>query len=127
MAAYNKVSEEFLRRLRLISGRQHVFADREKLVEYQTDEETDPLYHHLPEAVVFPGSAQEISQILKLANEYLIPVTPRGAGTSLAGGAIPVRGGLVLVLTRMDRIIEINKKSLYMKVECGVPTEKVQK
>jgi len=67
---------------------------------------------HAPEAVVFPGSAEEIARILKLANEHRFPVTPRGAGTGRSGGAVPIQGGVVLVLTRLNRILEINRHDL---------------
>jgi len=75
---------------------------------------------HAPEAVVFPGSAAEISQIIKLANQHRFPVTPRGAGTGRSGGAVPIEGGVVLVLTRLNRIIEINRADLVAVVEPGV-------
>jgi glycolate oxidase len=75
---------------------------------------------HLPDAVVFPGSADEISRILKLANEHRFPVTPRGAGTGRSGGAVPVQGGVVLVLTRLSRILEISRRDMVAVVEPGV-------
>ena len=127
MKNYNKITKDFLNELVYITGEENVFTDQDRLELYKTDEETDERYHSLPEAVVFPGSTEEVARIMKLANKYLVPVTPRGAGTSLAGGAIPVMGGLVMVLTRMDKILEINPESLYMKVECGVRTEDIQK
>ena len=74
----------------------------------------------MPEAVVFPGSAAEISQILRLANEHRFPVTPRGAGTGRSGGSVPIEGGVVLVLTRLNRILEINRPDLVAVVEPGV-------
>lgn len=127
MINYNKITKEFIDELIYITGEEHVITEPEKLELYKTDEETDERYHRMPEAVVFPGSTDEVARIMKLANKYLVPVTPRGAGTSLAGGAIPVKGGLVMVLSRMDKILEINAESLYMKVECGVRTEEIQK
>jgi glycolate oxidase len=77
---------------------------------------------HLPDLVVFPGSAEEIAQIVKLANEHRFPVVPRGAGTGRAGGSVPIQGGVVLVLTRMNRILEINTKDMVAVVEPGVIT-----
>ncbi len=74
----------------------------------------------MPEAVVFPGSAAEISQILRLANEHRFPVTPRGAGSGRSGGAVPIAGGVVLVLTRLNRILEIAPADLVAVVEPGV-------
>lgn len=127
MSFYNKVSQEFLLELEQVVGKQYVYTSPEKLDLYKTDEETDERYHQMPEVVVFPGKASEAAQIVKLCNKYLVPVTPRSAGTGLSGGAIPVRGGLVMVLERMNKILEINKEALFMKVECGVRTEDVQK
>ncbi len=124
---YNKADAAFIAQLEDIAGTGYVFTDEEKLEQYKTDEETDESYHHMPEAVVFPGSREEVAAIMKLANRALVPVTPRSAGTSLAAGAIPVKGGIVMVLSRMDKILEINKDALYMRVECGVRTEDVQK
>jgi glycolate oxidase len=74
----------------------------------------------MPEAVVFPGSAAEISRILRLANEHRFPVTPRGMGTGRSGGSVPIQGGVVLVLTRLNRILEINRDDLVTVVEPGV-------
>ncbi len=62
----------------------------------------------MPDVVVFPGSAAEIAAMVRLANEHRFPVVPRGAGTGRSGGAVPIEGGVVLVLTRLNRILEIN-------------------
>ncbi|OGP69964.1 MAG: glycolate oxidase subunit GlcD [Deltaproteobacteria bacterium RBG_13_58_19] len=75
---------------------------------------------HLPDLVVFPNSPGEIAQILRLANRHGFPVVPRGAGTGRSGGAVPVAGGVVLALTRMNRIVEINPADLVAVVEPGV-------
>lgn len=127
MPKYNPVDEKIVEELKKIVGDSYVTIDPERLENYKTDEETNPRYHHLPEAVVFPGSTQEVAQIMKLANKYLFPVTPRCGGTSLCGGTIPSHGGVVLVLERMDKIKEVNDQSLYMVVECGARTEDIQK
>jgi glycolate oxidase len=76
----------------------------------------------VPDLVVFPGNAEEISAIVKLANEHRFPVVPRGAGTGRAGGSVPVQGGVVLVLTRLNRILEISRDDLVAVVEPGVIT-----
>ncbi len=75
-----------------------------------------------PGLVVFPGSAEEVAGIVRLANEYRFPVVPRGAGTGRAGGSVPVAGGVVLVLTRLNRILEIDPGDLVAVVEPGVIT-----
>lgn len=74
----------------------------------------------LPDVVIRPNSAQEISEILKLANENHVPVYPRGAASGLTGGAVPLQGGIALDITRMNRIIEIDEANLMATVEPGV-------
>lgn len=77
---------------------------------------------YLPDVVVFPQSAQEVAAILKLANREKIPVTPRGGGTSLSGGPLPVAGGIALVMTRMNKLLQIDRDNLIAIVEPGVLT-----
>ncbi|MDR3349587.1 MAG: FAD-binding oxidoreductase [Acidaminococcales bacterium] len=127
MPEYNAVDRTILAQLREIAGFEHVIDDPEKLEAYKTDEETNPRYHRLPEAAVFPGNVGEVAAIIKLANRRRFPVTPRCGGTSLCGGAIAAHGGIVMVMSRMNKIKEINERSLYMAVECGVRTEDIQK
>ncbi len=127
MPKYKMVDSTVLAELIKIVGEANVTTDPEKLENYKTDEETNPKYHHLPEAVIFPSSTEEVAAIVKLANKYLFPVTPRCGGTSLCGGTIPSHGGVVIVLERMDKIKEVDAEALYMVVECGARTEDVQK
>ena len=127
MTAYNTVTEEVLNALRESLGAENVKIDEETLDRYKTDEETDPRYHHLPEVVVLPGSTEEVAEVMKIANKYLVPVTPRSAGTSVSCGAVPVHGGIVLLLERMDKIIEMNTEAMYMVVEAGARTIEIQK
>lgn len=127
MAHYNPVNEEVLAALRDAVGADNVKTDAETLDHYKTDEETDPHYHHLPEVVVLPGSTEEVSKVMKIANKYLVPVTPRSAGTSVSCGAVPVHGGIVLLMERMDKIIEMNADAMYMIVEAGARTVEIQK
>ncbi len=81
----------------------------------------------MPDLVVFPDNAQQISHIVKLANRHRFPVVPRGAGTGRAGGSVPVAGGVVLVLTRMNHILEINPDDMVAVVEPGVVTGHLKK
>jgi glycolate oxidase len=74
----------------------------------------------MPEAVVFPGSAAEVAAIVRLANAHRFPVVPRGAGTGRSGGSVPIAGGVVLVMTRLNRILEISRPDLVAVVEPGV-------
>ncbi|MDH3454909.1 MAG: FAD-binding protein, partial [Desulfuromonadales bacterium] len=80
----------------------------------------------LPDVVVHPGSTEEISRIMKLANAERIPVFPRGAGSGFSGGALPTKGGMVLCTERLDRILQIDEENLIATVEPGVVTEKFQ-
>jgi glycolate oxidase len=81
----------------------------------------------LPDAVVHPGSTEEISRIVRLADQEKIPVLPRGAGSGFTGGSLPIHGGIVLVLTRMNRILEIDTDNLLAVVEPGVVTGDLQR
>jgi glycolate oxidase len=80
----------------------------------------------LPEAVLFPATVKQISQVLELANKRRIPVVPRGAGSGMTGGSIPVQGGLVLVLSGFHRILELDTENLVAVVEPGVVTRELQ-
>lgn len=126
MQTYNPVTEEVIEALKAALGEDYVKYDQETLERYKTDEEPDPHYHHLPEVVVLPGCTEEVAAVMKIANKYLVPVTPRSAGTSVSCGAIPVCGGIVLLLERMNKIIEMNKEAMYMVVEAGARTVEIQ-
>ena len=126
MSKYNKVTDEILGQLNNIVGERHViYGDKDKLEAFSHDEIAEKKYSHMPEVVVKPKSAQEISKIMKLANEKNIPVTPRGAGSGLSGGAVPLYGGIVLFLERMNKILEIDKENLMVVVEPGVVTNEI--
>lgn len=126
MTKYNPVTEEVINALKEAVGAENVKVDAETLERYKTDEETDPHYHHLPEVVVLPGCTEEVAAVMKIANKYLVPVTPRSAGTSVSCGAVPVHGGIVILLERMDKIIELNEDAMYMIVEGGARTSEIQ-
>lgn len=81
----------------------------------------------IPDVVIWPHTAHEISRIMFLANEYHIPVTPRGAGTGFSGGALPLHGGVVINLTRMNRILSIDPENMLAEVEPGVVTKELDK
>lgn len=127
MKQYNQVTPAIVDRLRAIVGEKYATTDHEKMEPYAHDEVTDSRYHHMPEVVVLPNTSVEVAEIMKLANSEMIPVVPRGAGTGLACGAVPVCGGIVLSLERMNRIVEISVENMYMVVEPGVRTDDVQK
>jgi len=107
-----------------ITGEAYVIADEEHLNNYAHDE-TENL-HFLPDIVIKPRTAEEISQIMVICNEHKIPVTPRGAGTGLSGGALPHLGGVLLSMERMNAIIDIDERNLQVTTEPGVITEVLQ-
>src|SRR5690606_27420279 len=104
--------------LRAAVGAEHVRTAAGDLAAYARD--ATPLFHRRPDAVVFPGSAAEVAAVLRIATEHRVPVVPRGAGSNLAAATVPTRGGIVLVLTRMNRILEISPDELLARVEPGV-------
>jgi glycolate oxidase len=100
-----------------IVGVDHFTDQIEELVSYSYDASMNI---HRPDAAVWPESTEQIADIVRTANEYKIPVVPRGAGTSLSGGVVPVKGGIVLDLSRMNRILEISIANRYARVQAGV-------
>lgn len=120
---YNKVTTVILKQLEEIVGEENIiFEDKEKMEPYSHDETHAAEYAFYPDVVVQAGSREEISAVLKLANREMIPVTPRGAGSGLSGGAVPVFGGILLSLEKMNRILEIDRENLVAVVEPGVIT-----
>ncbi len=113
-----------LEKLERIVGAPFFSAHREDLVCYGYDA-TASL--HLPDAVVFPASAQQVSQIMKLAVAFRVPVIPRGGGSGMTGGALAVYGGIVVVFNRMNRILEIDRENLIARVQSGVITAEFQR
>jgi glycolate oxidase len=122
---YNPVSPAAVEALRRIVGEGNVLVGDEALEPY-THDETVGLRAN-PEMVVKVTSAQQVSEVLKLAQRERIPVTPRGAGYGLSGGAVAVRGGIVLSMERMSRILEIDHENLMVTVEPGVITGEIHR
>ncbi|MGQ9645464.1 MAG: FAD-binding oxidoreductase [Thermodesulfobacteriota bacterium] len=106
-----------LERLVEIVGRDNFTNQLEELVPYSYDASMNV---HRPDAAVWPESTEQVAAIVKMANEYKIPVVPRGAGTSLSGGVIPIQGGIVIDLSRMNRILEVSVENRYARVQAGV-------
>jgi len=107
-----------------IIGQEHVFTSHDDLEKYSHDETEDLKF--FPEVVLKPRTATEISKIMVLCNENQIFVTPRGAGTGLSGGALPVRGGVILSMERFNKILNIDTNNLQATVEPGVITQVFQ-
>jgi glycolate oxidase len=112
------LEKKLVSELHKIVGKDAVLISKEDLNAYSYD--GTATWVHLPDVVVLPTTAEQVSQILKLADESKIPVTPRGAGTNVSGGSIPIKGGIVLCTTRMNKILDINKTNLTATVEPGV-------
>lgn len=117
---YQKVDSATMDALRQIVGERNVLIARDDIEPYAHDETVG--LRAEPEVVVKVTNAEQVAQILKLAQQKRVPVTPRGAGTGLSGGALPVCGGIVLSLEKMNHILEIDKENLMVVVEPGVIT-----
>jgi glycolate oxidase len=107
-----------LSRLRAIVGPESLIADEDELLVYECDGYV--VEKRMPDVVVFPTSTEQVAAIVKACNEQGVPFVPRGAGTSLAGGTLPVGGGVMICLTRMRQILEVNVRDRYAVVEPGV-------
>ncbi|HSY43906.1 MAG TPA: FAD-linked oxidase C-terminal domain-containing protein [Candidatus Acidoferrum sp.] len=118
-----KKSDQWLRRLKKILPAGEVIFDPKKLADYSGDKW---FAVHQPDAVVLPRNTKSVSKILEFANRHKVPVTARGGGYGYVGGAVPMRGGIVLSLERMNRILEINAKDFVAVVQPAVNTEKFQ-
>jgi glycolate oxidase len=108
----------FVDQLREIVGVDGVLTAHSDLLVYECDGFT--IEKNSPDVVVFPRTTQHVAQIVQCCNKAGIPFLPRGAGTSLAGGCLPVGGGVMIVLTRMKEIVEINLRDRYAIVQPGV-------
>jgi len=106
-----------------IVGEENVLTSPEDLLCYSYD---STVLEHLPDIVVLPNSSDEVAATVELANREKIPLVPRGAGTNLAGGTIPIEGGIVLTLTRMTRILEIDAINMVAVAQPGVVTGRLQ-
>ncbi|HEY0429466.1 MAG TPA: FAD-linked oxidase C-terminal domain-containing protein [Pyrinomonadaceae bacterium] len=122
-ATTNASKPEVLKKLKSIVGAENVLVEPEKVEPYGADAVKEKFP---PEAVVFPESTKEIVEILKLANEYLFPVTARGGGVGYTGGAVPIDGGIVVGTDRMNRIVEISADDLYVVCQPGITTYELQ-
>jgi glycolate oxidase len=117
------IEAKLVEELKGIAGDENVLTSPEELLCYSYD---STVLQHLPEVVVLPRTTQEVASTVALANRERIPILPRGAGTNLAGGTIPIKGGIVLSLTRMIDILEIDDVNMVAVVQPGVVTAKLQ-
>jgi glycolate oxidase len=112
------ISPELIDKLKVIVNPNNVLLKPEDLLAYSYDGTN--IWTHMPDVVVLPQTTEQVSKVMKLANDSQVPVTARGGGTNVSGGSIPIKGGIVLCLTRMNRIININKDTLVAEAEPGV-------
>lgn len=118
---YTAITPDIVDKFKAVVGEQNLLTGQEDKEKYSHDETED--LHFYPEVVAKPETPEQVAELLKLCNLYLIPVTPRGAGTGLSGGALPVKGGLLISMERFNKILEIDEQNLQATVEPGVITE----
>ncbi|PSL33074.1 FAD-binding oxidoreductase [Chitinophaga ginsengisoli] len=124
MIDFAKVNTRHLEAFREIIGAAHVIVEAESLDNYAHDETED--LHYLPEVVLKPDTTEQLSRIMRLCQQEGLPVTPRGGGTGLSGGALPQWGGVLISMERFNRILDLDERNLQVTTEPGVITEVLQ-
>ena len=124
MKSYNKISKPILDEFFHLLGKENVLTDEESLFNYGHDETENLSYP--PEVLVKPRSVEQVSKIMKLANQYNIPVTPIGAMTGLSGGSLSIHGGIGISMERFNKILKIDEDNLQVHVQPGVITQVIQ-
>ncbi len=122
--AFHKINPDDVALFKSVLGERYVLADEENIARCASDQTED--LHYKPEIVLQPGTTVEVSAIMKYCNKQLIPVTPRGAGTGLSGGALPVWGGVALDMKRFNKILHVDKRNFQVTTEPGVITQVLQ-
>ena len=112
-----------IEQLRQTIGAEKVFSSPVDLIAYSFD---GTFEQHLPDVVVLPETNEDVSAVVRIASQYDVPIVPRGLSSGLAGGSIPIRGGIVLSLTRMNHILEIDEENMTATVQAGVVTADLQ-
>lgn len=121
---YNEITEDDIRAFRNILDTDRIISDSERLLEYSHDETEDLQF--LPSLVVLPVNTAEVTEIIKYCAEKNFPVTARAAGTGLSGGALPIHGGVILSVERMNKILKIDEKNHQVITQPGVITQELQ-
>jgi len=124
---YGKITPEILREIQEAAGAKNVVAGDPEALESYASDEAGIMFTSMPDAVVKGESAEQVAAVMKVASKHKIPVTPRGAGSGLAGAAVPLCGGIVLSLEKMNRILEIDPVNRVAVVEPGVVTNELCK
>ena len=116
---YREVTGQIIKELIAIAGKDNLFTDKDELEAYSRDEM--PLAKpHIPQVIVKPTNVRSIARLMKFAHKNRVPVTPRGAGTGLSGGCVPIYGGILLSLERMNKLLEIDQENSVAVVEAGM-------
>ena len=124
---FTQFPNNIVSQMEYIVGKKNIITDEEGVYAYSFDCAHIPFDKKYPRIVVFPENTLQVSEILKLANKYKIPVIERGAGSNHAGGCAPVKGGIILHFSKMNKILEINNEDLTCKVQPGVVVGDLQK
>jgi len=111
------MDKKLINEFEMLLGKDRVLSETEELICYSYDATSKDF---MPEAVVFPLNAEEISKIVKLCLKYNTPVIGRGSGSGFSGGSLPLKGGVVVSLTRMNRILELDEENMFVTVEPGI-------
>jgi len=115
------INEEIIKKLESIVGKENVETSQMARLAYSYD--ATPQFQALPDLIISPRNTEEVSKILKICNENKIPIVPRGSGTNLSGGTVPLQGGIILLFTHMNQILELDEKNLTITVQPGVITQ----
>lgn len=122
MNPYGKLTPEIIKELESVLGKRGIITNNFDALENYSWDQAGRMWGHMPEAVLLPENTEQVSSVMKIASLHRIPVTPRGAGSGLNGGAVPLAGGIVLSLERMNAILEIDPINRVAVVEPGVVT-----
>lgn len=127
--SYGQITDRITDEITAEIGARNVCREGEKLESYSHDEVPSSSYDkkYCADLLLFPESTEHVSKIMKIASKYKIPVTPRGAGTGLSGGALPVCGGIVMSFEKMNHILELDEENLTITTEPGVVTAEITK
>lgn len=117
------IPEYIVKKIHSIVGAANVLTEKEDLIAYSYD--ATPTIQSLPDCVVFPTKTEHVSEVLRIASEHEISIIPRGSGTGLSGGTVPIQGGIVLSMTKMNQILELDEENLTIWVEAGVTTQSI--
>lgn len=117
------LDSEFSNQLKEIVGASYVQDSKADRLAYSYD--ATPNFQQMPDAIVTPRTAEEVQQIVKLCASYKVPIVPRGSGTNLCAGTCPTQGGLVILFTRMNQLLEIDEENLTATVQPGLITQEL--